>query len=397
MAHNPVDVAFAIEHLGVSYRQGGGEVRVVEDVSLSLNAGEILGIAGESGCGKSTAVLASTGFPIPGMASRQGRALLGDTDLLSLSSKQLPKFWGRRIAYLPQDASTSLTPTARIGRLFAESLKAHLGLDRAAVKQRTGELMESVGLPSDQQTLSRYAFEFSGGQQQRIALAIALACRPDVLILDEPTTGLDVTTQAVVSALVRELVDSSGTATIYVSHDLRLLRHMCDRIAVMYAGQVVEISDSKTMWDAPRDTRTPRPCSTPCPTSPARARWCRSPELHRRRWSPPPARFGRVARGRSRRVRLARWRCRPLPAPPWCGASAPARVTWSAGSRPARPTAARPPPPQDRCSNWSMSAAPIGRRPALPPWTVCRWPSTTARSSASWGRAARASRRFCGA
>ena len=128
MAHNPVDVAFAIEHLGVSYRQGGGEVRVVEDVSLALNAGEILGIAGESGCGKSTAVLASTGFPIPGMASRQGRALLGETDLLSLSSKQLPKFWGRRIAYLPQDASTSLTPTARIGRLFAESLKAHLGL-----------------------------------------------------------------------------------------------------------------------------------------------------------------------------------------------------------------------------------------------------------------------------
>ena len=116
--------------------------------------------------------------------------------------------------------------------------------------------MDSVGLPVDGSTLKRYPFEFSGGQQQRLALAMALACKPQVLILDEPTTGLDVTTQAVVSALVRELVDKSGTATIYVSHDLRLLRHLCDRIAVMYAGQIVELADARTIWEWPRHPYT---------------------------------------------------------------------------------------------------------------------------------------------
>ena len=247
---------FVVDDLTVSYRQAGREVRVVEAFSLDLLPGEILGLAGESGCGKSTAVLASTGFGIPNMASRSGKALLGGTDLLGIRQKELRRAWGKRIAYLPQDASTSLTPTARIERLFAETLTRHLNLDRSAVRERTNELLRSVGLPHDANTLRRYPFEFSGGQQQRIALAMALACQPDVLILDEPTTGLDVTTQAMVSALVRELVEQTGTATIYVSHDLRLLHHLCDRIAVMYAGQVVEVATAATIWDSPRHPYT---------------------------------------------------------------------------------------------------------------------------------------------
>ncbi len=246
--------AFEIRELCVGYGTSGDVKRVVSDVSLRVEAGQILGLAGESGCGKSTTVLAATGFPVPGMAERSGQSLLGDVDLLACSRKELRRHWGRAIAYLPQDASTSLTPNRTIGSQLVEVLRAHLDVDESDARARAAAMLEQVELPGS--CGGRYPFEFSGGQQQRIALAIALACEPLVLILDEPTTGLDVSTQAIVSSLIEQLVRRLGTATIYVSHDLALLNGLCDVIAIMYAGEVVEQAPARALFSAPRHPYT---------------------------------------------------------------------------------------------------------------------------------------------
>ncbi len=245
-------VGFEIRDLSVGYRAPGAPKRVVSHVSLRVEAGRILGLAGESGCGKSTAVLAATGYRVPGMVQRSGAALVDDADLLGLSRSRRRRYWGRRIAHLPQDATTSLTPNRTVGKQFFEVLRTHS--DTEDVRGRAAEMLAHVGLPLD--SLRRYPFEFSGGQQQRLALAIALACRPEVLILDEPTTGLDVTTQATVSRLIERLVRELGIATIYVSHDLALLHEVCDEIAIMYAGEIVERAPVATLFAEPRHPYT---------------------------------------------------------------------------------------------------------------------------------------------
>jgi peptide/nickel transport system ATP-binding protein len=245
------DPAFALEGLTVSYRTQHSTRRVVSGVSLSLRAGEILGLAGESGCGKSTTALGATGAPLPGMVERRGHAVVDGIDLLSLPIAELRRHWGRTIAYLPQDATTSLTPGRKIGSQFSEVIKRHLSADKTRVVDQATEMLARVGFRDPELALERYPFQFSGGQQQRLALAMALVCRPAVLVLDEPTTGLDATTQIVVSELVEELVRSMGTAALYVSHDLALLRRVANRIAVMYAGEIVEIAGAKDMWTAP--------------------------------------------------------------------------------------------------------------------------------------------------
>jgi peptide/nickel transport system ATP-binding protein len=243
---------FEIRDLSVGYRAPGAPKRVVNHVSLRVEAGRILGLAGESGCGKSTTVLAATGYRVPGMVQRSGAAVVGDADLLGLPRSRRRRYWGRRIAYLPQDATTSLTPNRTVGKQFFEVLRTHS--DTGDVQGRAAEMLEHVGLPLD--SLRRYPFEFSGGQQQRLALAIALACRPEVLILDEPTTGLDVTTQAAVSRLIERLVRELGIATIYVSHDLALLHEVCDEIAIMYAGEIVERAPVVALFAEPRHPYT---------------------------------------------------------------------------------------------------------------------------------------------
>ena len=239
--------ALSIESLSVGYQRRGGVNAVVSNVDLLLEPGVIHGLVGESGCGKSTTALAAIGYRSPGATILGGRSMLGDIDLLSLPVKALRKVWGRRVAYIAQNAGQALNPARSIGGLLAEPLQVHLGLRGDAARERSLELLHSVALPEPEGALRRYPHEFSGGQQQRIAIALALACSPDVLVLDEPTTGLDVTTQARISDLIRRIVADTRVAALYVSHDLALLSVLAHRLTVMYAGQVVESGPLDTL------------------------------------------------------------------------------------------------------------------------------------------------------
>ena len=242
-----------VRGLTVGYAAHGREPAiVVKDVSFSLEPGRILGLAGESGCGKSTAALAAIGFRAPGAVRIAGSALLGAVDLLAASPATLQRIWGREVAYVAQDAAGALNPLMRIERLLAEPLALHSGLSDVPRRRRSLELLASVGLPDPESALRRYPHQFSGGQQQRIALAIAMACTPRLLVLDEPTTGLDVTTQAQITRLITRLVEESETATLSISHDLALLATMCHDIAIMYAGEIVERAPAADVYARPR-------------------------------------------------------------------------------------------------------------------------------------------------
>jgi peptide/nickel transport system ATP-binding protein len=243
---------FLIEELSVAYhRWDGGRNVVVWDFNLSLEAGKVVGLAGESGCGKSTASLASIGYRAPGSEVLSGSAMLAGVDLLKLPEDQLRRIWGTQVAYVSQNAGTSLSPVLSVDRQLADPLRRHMGLRGRGLRRRQLELLESVSIPDPERALARFPHQFSGGQQQRIALAIALSCEPGVLILDEPTTGLDVTTQAQISALLRKLLHEYSVATLYVSHDLALLSEVADRLAVMYAGEIVEEGQARDVIGAP--------------------------------------------------------------------------------------------------------------------------------------------------
>ena len=230
-----------VEDLSVGYRQKDGSVlRVAANVELKLFPGQVLGLAGESGCGKSTAALAAVGYRHPGGVILSGRSVLGETDLLQMQPSALRLLWGGRVAYISQNAAMSLNPAMTIGHHFDEVLRRHAGLRGAEATARELELLTSVQLSDPKGALRRYPHQLSGGQQQRVALALAFACRPSVLILDEPTTGLDVTTQTYVTALLQTLIAETQVAVMYVSHDLALLSTVSNDVAVMYAGEIVE-------------------------------------------------------------------------------------------------------------------------------------------------------------
>jgi peptide/nickel transport system ATP-binding protein len=236
------DAVLRLSELAVEYRDRRGVYRrVVDDVSLGLVRGETLGVAGESGCGKSTVALTAIGYVPPGARVAHGRSeLAGAGDLLTLEPKRLQRVWGARIGYVAQDSARALNPAIPVGRQLGQVLRTHLHLARADNHARQIALFHAVGLDEPERALRRYPHEFSGGQQQRIAIAIAVACEPDVLILDEPTTGLDVTTQRRIADLIRGLIRERNVAALYVSHDLALLGSVATRLAVMYAGQIAE-------------------------------------------------------------------------------------------------------------------------------------------------------------
>ena len=235
---------------GLRVRLGASGPDVVSDVTFSVRAGEILGLVGESGSGKTTLALALLGYARRGLHVAAGQVRLDGEDVLPLDPRRLRAIRGAKVAYVPQDPSTALNPNLRIGRQLREALQAHHG-SADDIEQRIAEVLAEVRLDPPATVLGRYPHQLSGGQQQRVAIAMAFACRPAVIVLDEPTTGLDVSTQRHVLETVRSMCDAYGVAAVYVSHDLSVVARMATRVAVMYAGRVVELGTADQVFSSP--------------------------------------------------------------------------------------------------------------------------------------------------
>ena len=224
-----------------------------------MRAGEVLGLVGESGSGKTTVGMALMGYCRPGGHVTAGEVMIDGRDLARLGQNDLRKLRGGTVSYIPQDPGTALNPALRIGRQLSETLEAHAAdMSEEQRRARVSEGLEEVALPADETFLRRYPHQLSGGQQQRVAIAMAFACRPHVIVCDEPTTGLDVTTQARVLQTVRELCQSHRVAAVYVSHDLAVVSELADHVAVMYAGRIVERGPRETIFARPRHPYTRR-------------------------------------------------------------------------------------------------------------------------------------------
>ena len=230
----------SVKNLSIGFKsQKGKEISILRNVTTNIKKGETVGIVGESGSGKSTLALAMMGYVKHGLFTMSGECLFNSLNLLDLSNNELEKIRGRKIAMIPQNAGQSLTPNLKIGYQIEEALKLHTNLNENERKNRISELLNNVRLPSPDVMALRYPHELSGGQQQRVAVAMALAGNPELLLLDEPTTGLDVTTQAHVLELLKDITKDTGTSMVYVSHDLGAIAQVCDRVIVMYAGEIV--------------------------------------------------------------------------------------------------------------------------------------------------------------
>jgi peptide/nickel transport system ATP-binding protein len=232
--------ALEVRDLSVSFDTRRGEVRAVNGVSFSVAEGEVLGLVGESGSGKSVTGLAMLGLiDEPGRITSGSIRLLGE-ELVGRSEAELRKLRGRRISMIFQDPSTTLNPVLRIDTQMMEAVQAHEAVSAKAARAKAVEALQAVGIPSPEERLTGYPHQFSGGMRQRVAIAIALLHKPSVLIADEPTTALDVTIQAQILSEVQKLAAQSGTALVWITHDLSVVAGLADRIAVMYAGRIVE-------------------------------------------------------------------------------------------------------------------------------------------------------------
>lgn len=238
-----------VQDLRIELSSSGADI--VDSITLSIAPGEVLGLVGESGSGKTTVGLALLAHQRRGARIAAGRITIGDLDVLALPRPELRAARGQIVSYVPQDPAASLNPARRIGVQLLETLQIHdWGGGDAVRRERVSEVLGEVSLPNDASFQRRYPHELSGGQQQRVALAIAFACRPAVVVLDEPTTGLDVTTQAHVLATVRRMTQIQGAAALYVSHDLSVVASFADRVAVMYAGRLVEQGPTRQLFQA---------------------------------------------------------------------------------------------------------------------------------------------------
>ena len=231
----------SIRDLKVEFSTYGGTVQAVRGVSLDVAAGETLAVVGESGCGKSVTMQSIMGLiPTPPGRITSGSAKLLGKELIGIPLEQLNRVRGRDVGMIFQDPMTSLNPTMTIGDQIAETLIVHRGATAAQARERAIELLEQVQIPDPHLRVDSYPFQYSGGMRQRVMIAMALACQPKVLIADEPTTALDVTIQAQILNLLKNIQASTGMALIIVTHDLGVVARMADRVAVMYAGQIVE-------------------------------------------------------------------------------------------------------------------------------------------------------------
>ncbi|MEQ1700059.1 MAG: ABC transporter ATP-binding protein, partial [Ilumatobacteraceae bacterium] len=242
--------ALTIQNLRIDVAGIGHDI--VDEVNLEIAAGELLGLVGESGSGKTTVGLAVLGHARRGVAIAAGSVDIGETAVLALSDRELRDIRGKLVTYVPQDPGTALNPALRIGKQLMEVLEQHnFGGSDVARKERMQEVMNEVLLPSTPEFLRRYPHQLSGGQQQRVGLAMAFANRPAVIVLDEPTTGLDVSTQSHVLETVRDLCRTHGVAALYVTHDLSVVANLADRVAIMYAGRIVELGPTKSLFTNP--------------------------------------------------------------------------------------------------------------------------------------------------
>jgi oligopeptide transport system ATP-binding protein len=245
----------AVEGLRVSLPTAEGRVTVVDGVDYRVEAGEVFGVAGESGSGKTVSMLALLGL-LPAGAAVEGRAEFGGRDLLRLPRRRLRDVSGRDVAMVFQDPLTSLHPMLTIGRQLTEHVRRHLGLSRGDAAGRAVELLREVRIPDPQSALRAYPHQFSGGMRQRIAIAVALACRPSLLIADEPTTALDVTVQAGILRLLDRLRREGDLSVVLITHDLGVLSSIADRVSIFYAGRVVESGDREAVLQQPRHPYT---------------------------------------------------------------------------------------------------------------------------------------------
>lgn len=242
------DVLLEMKDLSISFYNKTGEIQAVRGISYTLHKGEVLGIVGESGSGKSVSshgILRLT--PDTGKV-KQGEILFHGKDILKMSKKELQELRGNKIAMIFQDPMTSLDPLFTVEYQLNESLKKHTDLDGNGRRLRMIHLLELVGINQPERRLKQYPYEFSGGMRQRVMIAMALSCDPELLIADEPTTALDVTIQAQIVELLKELKDKLGMAIIFITHDLGVVSEICDKIIVMYAGKVVEEGTSRQIF-----------------------------------------------------------------------------------------------------------------------------------------------------
>jgi peptide/nickel transport system ATP-binding protein len=234
----------------------GGTTHAVDGLDLSIRRGQTLGLVGESGCGKSVTALAVMGLLPKTSAEVSGRIRFDGAELLALPDRDMRNLRGDRLAMIFQEPMTSLNPSLSIGEQIAESMIRHRGLSRAEARARSIELLQLVKIPSPEQRVDDYPHRLSGGMRQRAMIALALACDPQLLIADEPTTALDVTIQAQILALLRELKASIGIAIILITHDLGVVAEICDHVAVMYAGEIVEYAPVEALFAAPQHPYT---------------------------------------------------------------------------------------------------------------------------------------------
>ena len=245
-----------VEDLRVEFSTRRGVVFAVNGISFAIARGETLGIVGESGCGKSVTSLAVLGLLARNGRVASGRAPFEGRDLIELSDRALRGIRGREIAMIFQDPMTSLNPVLTIGRQIREALETHFDMNRKDADARAAELIDRVGIPSAAARLRDYPHQFSGGMRQRAMIAMALACKPKLLIADEPTTALDVTIQAQILDLLRELVAEENAALIMITHDLGVVAGMCERVNVMYAGMFMETGSADQLFASPRHPYT---------------------------------------------------------------------------------------------------------------------------------------------
>ena len=251
------EAVIQVEGLTVDYLDRREWVNVVNRVSFSIARGETLGLAWESGCGKSTTGFALFGYRRLGSRVRAGRVQFEGLDLLRLDERALRPIRGAEIFLVPQNPASTLTPSMRVGRQVIETLEVHrISSGRREAEERTLALFAQVGLPQPGEIAQRYPHQLSGGQQQRVVIAIALACRPKLVVMDEPTTALDVTTQARILRLLDRLKAEHGMSVLYITHNLGVLAQICDRVAVMYAGELVEVAPTAELFNTPRHPYT---------------------------------------------------------------------------------------------------------------------------------------------